>query len=544
MDARTAGTVRLERLATLALFAAVTAWTVATAVVPAVRFNVRFPQVRLAIEVIGAGITTITIGLAYLRYSLTGSRLWKWIAVAFVPLSVNQVVFGVFIGPERIHLRPVLYFWTAGRLLTGLLLLIGARRGPIAGGRPAHPVRSFLAVAAAAVIALAVLDGLLWAFRDVLPPLSEFVGRTDPAAITGPLPGLSVTVIVMQLAVASVFLVAAVLYLGRREATDVAPPWLPPVLVVAAFAHVHYMLFPTVFSDHISTGDMLRLAVSVGLLLGVTYEVRTIFLRERAQARELSRAVASGRVRVQELEEMDRARAELYGVLSHELLHPVAALRALSLVLSQEGDRLPPASRREIVASIERETARLGTLAQGVSTAVQFGTEALPLMSRPESAVELVHEAAEATGELGGRLRIRLERGAEDLVVEADRARVLQVFRNLLSNAQKYAPDGSVELEVRDSGDEVAFRVADRGPGVLPDEVPQLFHAFARIRRPAEERVPGSGLGLYICRHIVDAHGGRIWVENRPEGGAVFAFTLLRARRGSSDGSDQGPGGR
>lgn len=531
MDARTAATVRLERLATVALFVAVAAWTVATALSPALRFNVRFPEARLAIEVIGVGINFITIGLAYLRYSLTGSRLWMWMAVAFVPVVINQVAFGVVISTDRIGVRHALYFWTAGRFIAGILLLVGTRRRPIAGGRPGHPARSFAMPTAVAVVALAAVDGLLWAFRESLPALSEAPGRTDPADITGPLPGLSATVIAMEMAGALLFLAASVLYLRRRDPSDQAPPWLAPVLVVAAFAHVHYMLFPTVFSDYISTGDMLRLALSVGLLLGLTYEVRTIFFRERAQARELGRAFASGRVRVQELEEIDRARAELYGVLTHELLHPVAALRALSLLLSRQGDDLAPEVRRDIVENIEKETARLGNLAQGVSTAIQFGTEAFSLVPREESVVELVREAAEATGELGGRLRITIEDGDQDLAVEADRARVLQVFRNLLSNAQKYSPDGSpVELDVRSSDDEVAFRVADRGPGILPEELPQLFHAFARIRRPGEERVPGSGLGLYICRHIVDAHRGRIWVENRPEGGAIFAFTLPRAR--------------
>ncbi|HEX2030863.1 MAG TPA: ATP-binding protein [Actinomycetota bacterium] len=539
MDARTAGTVRLERLATLALFAAVTAWTVATARLPAVRFNVHFPDARLALEVIGAGITGITVALAYLRYSLTGSRLWKWIAVAFVPIAINHLAFGVVVPTERLGVRHALYFWTAGRFVTAVLLLVGARRGPIAGGRPSHPARSFLALSGAAVAALAVLDGLLWAFRASLPPLSEVGGRTNPAEITGPLPELSMTVIVIELAGTALFLLATILYLRRRDPTDAAPPWLPPVLIVAAFAHVHYMLFPTVFTDFISTGDMLRLALALGLLLGLTYEVRTIFLRERAQARELSRAFASGRVRVQELEEIDRARAKLYGVLTHELLHPVAALRALSLLLSQRGDALAPEARRDIVENIEKETARLGTLAEGVSGAIQFGTEPFALVPQPESVAELVREAADATSELGGRLRVLLGDDDEELMVHADRTRVLQVFRNLLSNADKYAPDGSpVEIDVRRSDAEVTFRVSDRGPGIIPEEVPQLFHAFARVHRPGEDPVPGSGLGLYICRHIVDAHGGRIWVENRPEGGATFAFTLPRARRGSGDGSD------
>jgi signal transduction histidine kinase len=123
-------------------------------------------------------------------------------------------------------------------------------------------------------------------------------------------------------------------------------------------------------------------------------------------------------------------------------------------------------------------------------------------------------------------VRIDLE---ETVQVMADPARIQQVLSNLLSNVEKYAPGvDPVELSVEAVGSDVMFSLVDRGPGIGPDQHATIFQRFSRVRPPGMNHVPGSGLGLYISREIVKAHGGRIWVESEPGAGAAFRFTLPR----------------
>jgi two-component system sensor histidine kinase KdpD len=109
--------------------------------------------------------------------------------------------------------------------------------------------------------------------------------------------------------------------------------------------------------------------------------------------------------------------------------------------------------------------------------------------------------------------------------VSIDGALIQQVFLNLLDNAVKYTPEGCpIEITARASDGEVTVSVADRGPGLPADVLERIFEKFYRAKTAA--RRGGAGLGLTICRAIVQAHGGRIWAENRPGGGLVFHFTL------------------
>jgi two-component system, OmpR family, sensor histidine kinase KdpD len=108
-----------------------------------------------------------------------------------------------------------------------------------------------------------------------------------------------------------------------------------------------------------------------------------------------------------------------------------------------------------------------------------------------------------------------------------DRDRFVQVLWNLLENARKYAlPSALIKVEATWEGNEVQIGVADRGPGIPAEEREKIFQHFYRLRRDQETTAEGSGLGLAICQGIVQAHGGRIWVEERPGGGSVFRFAL------------------
>src|SRR5208282_1432808 len=112
----------------------------------------------------------------------------------------------------------------------------------------------------------------------------------------------------------------------------------------------------------------------------------------------------------------------------------------------------------------------------------------------------------------------------EDLpLVPLDSVLMEQVFVNLLENAARHTPPGTpIEISARRHNGTVLVQVSDRGLGLSPDELERVFEKFYHAKSPSA----GAGLGLAICRAVVDAHGGRIWAENRAEGGAVFHFTL------------------
>jgi chemotaxis family two-component system sensor kinase Cph1 len=179
---------------------------------------------------------------------------------------------------------------------------------------------------------------------------------------------------------------------------------------------------------------------------------------------------------------------------------------------------------------MDQESTRLRDLAEEAGTVAQVEDDGFALNVRPELAAELARDAADWTLELATRLVIRVDPDAEDAIVDADRSRLLQVFRNLLANAEKYSDPGTtVDLVVDADETKVSFQVVDRGPGIGEEDLPRLFQRFSRIRASHSASVPGSGLGLYISRRIVEAHGGTIWAESSAGVGSRFGFSLPRA---------------
>ena len=120
---------------------------------------------------------------------------------------------------------------------------------------------------------------------------------------------------------------------------------------------------------------------------------------------------------------------------------------------------------------------------------------------------------------------------APDLpLVYADEARIIQVLNNLISNAIKYSPAGSeVRVASEVTHDAVVIHVRDHGPGISREDQARLFQRFFRTESAVKKSIPGTGLGLYLCRSIIEAHSGQIWVESDGEHGSTFSFSLPRA---------------
>lgn len=519
---------RSSWLALGGLLVVLTGWTALSASSSEFSFDLHWSQARLPLETASFMATLFVASLAYLRYSLTLSRSWLLIGLAFLVFALNQLAFRVLIlpGDFGVTSQTEIYLWTAGRLLAGALMLAGALRRWPAQERRARRVGEAIWVTLLALSVLAAAQIALWLVRGSLPALASSASLERSTEITGVLPGLSPIALTLGTISSALFLGAAIAVLFRDD-DEGLPGWLVPALLLAAISELHYMLFPKLLSDVLSTGDLLRMAFALVLLLGLMWEVRVTFLAERDRAEALSNAYEREHERVSELQELERAKAELFGILTHELMHPVAAIQTFALLVARRWESLDEAKRQRMVGQLEEEASRLRNLAEEAVAVTQLETRGFTVAPRPEKVKELVRQVADGPAELDGRLKVDLVDGAEDTVVLADLPRVLQIFRNLLSNAVKYADPGSpIELTARPWDRDVVFSVVDHGPGIAEDDVPRLFHRFTRIRPAGKEAVSGSGLGLYISKGLAEAHGGRMWVESELGTGSSFSFTL------------------
>jgi two-component system sensor histidine kinase KdpD len=222
--------------------------------------------------------------------------------------------------------------------------------------------------------------------------------------------------------------------------------------------------------------------------------------------------------------ETERMRNAILSSVSHDLRTPLATITgAAGSLLNNQGE-LDAAARTELSQSIYREADRLDRLLKNLLDMMRLEAGAVQLHQEWHAIDEIV---GAALGRLEARLRdhpVRTAFPPELPLVLVDGVLLEQVMMNLLENAAKYAPAGSViDVSATTSGPNLVVEVGDRGAGIAPGEELKIFDKFYR-GQPAREG--GVGLGLTICRGIVEAHGGRIWVEPRTRGGALFRFTL------------------
>lgn len=224
-----------------------------------------------------------------------------------------------------------------------------------------------------------------------------------------------------------------------------------------------------------------------------------------------------------------RTRDRVLSIVAHDLRNPLASI-AMNAEMLRE--LLPPragAHRRAALESIEKAASRMHRLVEDLLEVSRFEQGAPALCAEPVAPATIFDEAGRLLQPLATARRIQLtfHAAASAPAVRADCARIVQVLSNLVGNALKFTPEGGcVAVRARAVGAEVVVSVADTGPGIPPDELPHLFKAFWQ-GVPGDGR--GVGLGLVIARTLVQAHGGRIWVESTAGEGSEFAFTLPAA---------------
>ena len=224
-------------------------------------------------------------------------------------------------------------------------------------------------------------------------------------------------------------------------------------------------------------------------------------------------SVESRRRLLDKVERNVQARQALVADASHELRSPLAAMRT-ELEVSLRQDTLDPAARHTLELVLA-DALRLGRIVDNLLVLARIDEDRLQLLKRPHDLRELVDRIAAAHQAGAAAGGVALVVAGEHVHAEVDRDRLEQVLRNLLENAIHYAPARStVEIRVWEQSGAAELSVSDAGPGIARDQREHVFERFSREDK-ARSRSGGAGLGLAICREIVLAHGGRIWVEDR-----------------------------
>jgi signal transduction histidine kinase len=286
------------------------------------------------------------------------------------------------------------------------------------------------------------------------------------------------------------------------------------------------------------------LKLSGYFIIIISLAVSSIQYNKIAKQRE-----ATIRLQYNKLKEMDKMKDEFINVAAHELRTPIQPIIGLSEILrsrirnNNHGDSQSNinAENQEFVDVILRNGQRLGKLVEDVLDVTKIESQSLELRKERFDLNELIISiiddimAAEAESMVyglparrKGKNNVKITYQPRPLQVQADRNRIAQVISNLLNNALKFTSEGYVVINTEkqrernsNNHDVAIISVCDSGSGVDPDIMPKLFTKFS------SKSFSGTGLGLYICKNIIEAHGGRIWAENNNNAkGATFSFTL------------------
>jgi signal transduction histidine kinase len=220
---------------------------------------------------------------------------------------------------------------------------------------------------------------------------------------------------------------------------------------------------------------------------------------------------------------------EFLDIASHELRHPITLMKGYALTLRDHGDRLEEGSWKELLDVINTNADRMDNLIKELLDISRIEGGRF-ILSRHRTSMDLLIKRAEV--EMQGKgwdcsFTVSVE---DDLpMLHLDPERILRVLIILMDNAGEHSPAGeAVTIRAEKSNGDILVSVIDRGVGVPGEDRERIFERFYQVRTAADGSSSGMGLGLYIAREIVEAHGGRIWQEPNPGGGSVFRFTLPR----------------
>jgi K+-sensing histidine kinase KdpD len=224
----------------------------------------------------------------------------------------------------------------------------------------------------------------------------------------------------------------------------------------------------------------------------------------------------------------EEIKSTFISIVSHELRTPVALIKGYASTLRRDDAKWDRAVISDSLAVIEEEADHLSKMVDDLLDASRLQAGGLSLNKADVSLPVLTERIVSRFRTQTKKHAILTDFPKNFPVILADETRLAQVISNLISNAIKYAPDGEIRLQGQVRSEQVIVCISDQGPGINPNDLPHIFDRFYRAIDAAKQ-TKGAGLGLYLARAIIEAHGGRMWVDPKPDSGARICFSLPRA---------------
>ncbi len=234
----------------------------------------------------------------------------------------------------------------------------------------------------------------------------------------------------------------------------------------------------------------------------------------------------------EKMKDLDKTKMEFFTLISHELRNPLAVIKGFTELLYDGTLGTINDKQKDKLQKIKENVDKLTDMVNKMSEISTMETKRYPLEKIPVSIGEVVGEIADTMGFLfrNKRIALKVNIPPELPLVEVDRARMEQVFLNLLNNALKYTPDGGeVDVSAKDRGTDILISVHDTGIGIPKKDLDKIFSGFYHAGYKLSYEYKGPGLGLAISRKIVESHGGRIWAESEAGKGSTFYFTIPKS---------------
>ena len=233
----------------------------------------------------------------------------------------------------------------------------------------------------------------------------------------------------------------------------------------------------------------------------------------------------------QRQEELDESRRDLIAWISHDLRTPLTSIRAM---LEALGDKMidDPATEERYLKTVQHEIRGLSHLIDDLFTVSQMDAGGLTLDCQSNSLGDLISDTIESFSELAVRQNVTLEGSVDERVdpVWMDTRQLGRVLDNLVSNALHYTPSGGrISISAARQVEEILVNVKDNGEGIRIEDLPHIFDRFYRGEKSRSRGTGGAGLGLAIASGVIEAHGGKIWVESHSGDGTCFSFSLPNA---------------
>lgn len=452
----------------------------------------------------------------WLSVTKESGQRFGWVAAGLIVLGLGHLAFGYaepLIEGRPTDFEEALYERLFTSVCACALLVVGLvpRTAPRLTFRTA--VISFFAAATLYILFFEVFEAAEW-----LPPLAivDAPSLADEAGSPfGWLTGWHWIIAALPLAL----VLAAAAGALRQNRLGVVPDWLLAAVVVLAGSLLHEYFWPTNYaSEFVTSADVLRLAFAAVVAVGGIFELRRI-------ATERASLLDTEKERVRRLNELSAMKADFSEIVAHELGGPLASIRVCNEMVSAKGGERRV--REYATSTIRSEVEALNNLVSDVRAAAAVERDDLPVEPRPTPLSGILADAESYARLLPGDHPVTTSvNGVETSErVVADRGRVGQVLKNLLSNAAKYTPEGTpVDIRAFQKGERIRVEIADRGPGLRDGDASRVFGKYERGSGGGE--VSGAGLGLYLSRRIVRNHGSDLTVDSEPGEGAAFGFDL------------------